>query len=285
MSGKVLVTGVTSRVGKYLAQELRQRNYLIRAIMRGKRSSADLPIDEIIQADITDAASLVNICDGVDYVISCAGAAMNLNDFKNKTSFYQVDYQGNLNLLAEAKKRGVKKFVYLSLAHAEKLIHTEYVAAHENFVGKLRGSGLPYAVIRPTGFFSFYAEAMKMAKRGPLVVIGDGHCKTNPVHELNVAQACVEALTSNQQEIVLGGPDTFTRREICQIAFEALDKKPRLISLPPSLMRLMILPLRLFNQRLYALMEFGIEVTQVDVVAPQCGSQRLKEFFTQAFRQ
>src|SRR6185436_20632734 len=101
------------------------------AIARDEGKLSKLGIPDVAVADLTDPASLANVCDGVDAVISCAGASMNINDFSDRKSFQDVDYRGNLNLLIEAKRACVQKFVYVSLANAGELLQTEYAAAHE----------------------------------------------------------------------------------------------------------------------------------------------------------
>jgi uncharacterized protein YbjT (DUF2867 family) len=276
---KILLAGATGSLGLLVARELKSKDYFVRAITRQPARLDPLNLDETIRADLTDPASLQTVCEGVDGIMSCAGASMNVGNFSDKKSFYDVDYQGNLNLLEQAKKAGVKKFVYVSLAGADKLRHTEYADAHEKFVEALQSSGLSYCIVRPTGFFAFLLELLTFAKRGFGVVIGDGSCKTNPIHEGDVAKACTQALTTNQTEIVVGGPDVLTRKETSVMAFEALGKKPRLMRVSPAMFKAMIAPLELTNKRIYALMDFGIAVTQIDCVAPVYGTHCLKDYF------
>jgi uncharacterized protein YbjT (DUF2867 family) len=277
---KTLLVGATGSLGFLVAQALKVQGYTVHAIARQPSKLANLNLDKVVSADLTNPSSLQGVCEDVDTVISCAGASMTVGNFGDKKSFYEVDYQGNLTLLNEAKKAFVQKFVYVSLAGADQLRHVEYADAHEKFVEALKTSGLSYSVVRPTGFFSFLLELLTFAKRGFGVVVGDGGCKTNPVHEADVARACVEALEGNQTEMVVGGPDVFTRKETSLLAFEALGKKPRLMTVSPKLFKTMIAPLKLTNKRVYALMDFGIAVTQIDCVAPAYGRENLKDYFS-----
>jgi uncharacterized protein YbjT (DUF2867 family) len=277
---KILLAGATGSLGFLVAQELKARGYAVHAIARQPSKLAILNLDKVISVDLTNPSSLQGVCEDVDAVISCAGSSMRLGNFGDKKSFYEVDYGGNLNLLNEAKKAFVQKFVYVSLAGADQLRHVEYADAHEKFVEALKTSGLSYSVVRPTGFFSFLLELLSFAKRGFGVVIGDGSCKTNPIHEADVARACVEALESSQTELVVGGPDILTRKKTSLLAFEALGKNPRLIAVSPKLFKAMIAPLKLTNKRVYALMDFGIAVTQIDCVAPAYGQKNLKDYFS-----
>jgi uncharacterized protein YbjT (DUF2867 family) len=276
---KILVAGATGQLGRHIITELKDRGYAIRAIARVADKLSGSAVDEIVTADLTKPETLERVCHGVDYVISCAGASMNVNDFRDRKSFYEVDYRGNLNLLAEAKRAQIKKFIYVSLAYADKLRHVEYADAHEKFIESLRASGIPHTIIRPTGFFCFVLEILKFANKGRGLLIGSGNCRTNPIHESDVARACVDALERNVDEVVIGGPDLFTRREITELAFSALNRKPSIMSLSPGVFKILISPLRLFNRRIYALLDFGIAVTQIDVIAPQIDGQRLNHYF------
>lgn len=278
----VLVAGATGQLGQAVLRELQQGGYLTQALARDARKLAGVAVDKVTVADLTKPETLRQVCANVDAVISCAGAAMNVNDFGNRASFYEIDYQGNLYLLAEAERAGVAKFVYVSLAEADTLRHTEYADAHEKFVEALRASGLSYTIVRPTGFFSFHLEILKFAQKGRGIIIGSGACRTNPIHEADVAAACVDALRKDVSELAVGGPEIFTRKETVELAFAVLQRPPRLLFVPPGVFKLMIAPLRLINRRIYALLDFGIAVTQLDVVAPAYGAQRLRDYFAVA---
>lgn len=283
---KALVVGATGQLGNAVVKELKQHGYWVRACGRNERKlralTQELGADETVTVDLTQSQDLSRVCNQIDAVISCAGASMSLNSFGDRTSFYDVDYKGNLNLLAEAQRQRVRKFVYVSLAEAGKLRQTEYADAHEQFVEALRDSGLTHTVVRPTGFFGFHLEILKFAAKGRGMLIGSGECRTNPIHEADVARACVDALESGETEITVGGPEVFTRKETVELAFAALNRSPKLIRFSPGMFKLMIAPLKLINRRIYALMDFGIAVTQIDVVAPAVGVERLAPYFEQA---
>ncbi|MEP7341274.1 MAG: SDR family oxidoreductase, partial [Acidobacteriota bacterium] len=219
---RVLVAGATGLLGKHVINQLRQRGMTVRALARNTSKLSELGLDETVTADLTRVEMLRGCCDGADAVISCAGASMNLNNFGDRESFYRIDFQGNLNLLNEAKKTPNIKFIYVSLAGASGLRQTEYADAHEKFVEALKASGIRHAVVRPTGFFGFNLELLKFAAKGRGLVIGKGNYKTNPIHEAEVALACVEALESDVAEISIGGPEILTRQETVEMAFAVL---------------------------------------------------------------
>jgi uncharacterized protein YbjT (DUF2867 family) len=278
----ILVAGATGQLGRHVVRELKRQGYAVRALTRSPaRLDAASGVDEVHRGDLADPASLAGACTGVDTVISCAGASMNLYGFRDRRSFTAVDYRGNLNLLERARQEGVAKFVYVSLFAADRLMDTEYAAAHERFVAALRESGMRHAVVRPTGFFSFNAELVRMAMKGRGPVIGSGEARTNPVHEADLAGVCVSALTSDEAEIAVGGPEVYTRRRIVEMAFAAAGRPAKVMRVPGWVFRGIAVATRPVNPRIAALLEFGAAVSQVDVIAPATGTRSLDRYFAE----
>lgn len=276
---KVLVAGATGTLGRAVVRRLKEQGHWARGLGRSVPRLRGLPLDETFEGDLTNPESLRGCCDGVDAVLSCAGASMQITDLGDRRSFESVDFAGNRNLLAEARRAAVGKFVYVSLHAADRLLATEYARAHERFVALLRESGLPSTVVRPTGFFSVFGEVLHMARKGRGVLIGSGEARTNPVHEADVAAVCVEALDRQDAETAVGGPEVMSRRRIAELAFEVLGTQPRILSIPPWMFHTLVAPARLWNRRLHALMVFGAAVSVVDVVAPAVGQRDLRSYF------
>lgn len=279
----VLVAGATGTLGRHVVAELKARGHTVRALVRdsARLDELRLPVDEVTRGDLTDAASLAGVCDGVDAVVSCAGASMRLGGMLDRRGFGTVDHEGNRNLLARAHAAGVGRFVYVSVFGGPEMAATAYAGAHERFVAELRASGLPHTVVRPTGFFSFFDAILEMAARGRAAVIGPGHARTNPVHEADVAAACTDALESAapEPETALGGPDVLTRREIVELALRVAGRNAPVRSFPAPLLRALVAPLRILNPRLHALLDFGAAVSLAGCVAPPRGTRRLEDHF------
>lgn len=278
------MAGAGGRLGGHVLGELRARGYGVRALVRDPCTMADEDEEVVFAADARCPESLEGACEGVGAVVSALGASLALRYTAPGATYRDVDLRANLNLLAEARRAGVRKFVYVSVCGAEGLRGLGYVDAHEEFVAALAASGVAYAVVRPTGFFYVFEEFLKMAARGRALIIGSGRARTNPVHEADVARACADALEGDARELCAGGPEVFTRREIAELAFEAVGARPKITSLPPGLMRAAIKPLKLFDRRLYDLLDFGTAVSTTDVVAPLYGARRLAEHFRRLAR-
>lgn len=272
----ILVAGGTGHLGRLVVQQLRERGFRVRVLAR---RPAQVP-DGVtaVRGDLLDPSTLGAACRGVDAVVSCAGASMALPG-RSRASFEAVDEGGNGNLLAAAQAEGVGRFVYVSLFGAEHLLHTAYARAHDRFAARLLAGGMHATVVRPTGFFYLMETILALARKGQGLVIGDGRCRTNPVHEADVARACVAALEAGDEVVDLGGPEVFTRREIVELAFDVLDRPARVRTAAPGVMRGVTRFLRPFQPRVADLLHFGVEASLIDLVAPATGTETLRAYF------
>ncbi|MBW2527547.1 MAG: SDR family oxidoreductase [Deltaproteobacteria bacterium] len=276
---RVLVAGASGYLGRYVVRELRARGHYVRALVRTAAKVADLVdhIDEVVEGQITDPATLRHCCDDIDVVFSSVG----ITKQKEGLTFEDVDYRGNANLLDEARGAGVTKFVYVSVCGGPKLRHLSIVDAHERFVDTLKAAGIGYAVIRPTGFFSDMGAYFDMAARGRVYVFGRGDSRINPIHGADLAVSCADALEGDAREIDVGGPQVLEVKEIAQLALAAHGKPSAITSLPLWLARLAVLLTRLFSRHQAELLAFITTMATTDVVAPATGRHTLAGHYEQ----
>jgi uncharacterized protein YbjT (DUF2867 family) len=83
----VLVAGATGHLGREVVGELQRRGHRVRVLVRRKNSEATDTGFETIVADLTKPESLQGVCDGRDWVFSCAGASMDVNNFPTALLF------------------------------------------------------------------------------------------------------------------------------------------------------------------------------------------------------
>jgi uncharacterized protein YbjT (DUF2867 family) len=274
---RVLVAGATGYLGKYIVKNLVEQNIKTTALARTPEKLSHLKqrID-IFQAEATKASTLKNCCEGVDVVISSLGITRQSDGL----TYMDVDFQANLNLLNEAKRSGVKKFIYVSVLNGEKLNSLKICQAKEKFVAELKKSGLDFSVIRPTGFFSDMTEFYKMAKNGRIYLFGEGQYKSNPIHGDDLAKVCIDSINRESKDIPVGGPETLSQVEIAKIAFNAAGK-PVKITLIPHWVRKVALKMSklLLSATKFGPVEFFLNVMAMDMCAPEHGKQSLKGYF------
>lgn len=275
---KILIAGATGYLGSYVAEECKRQNYFTRLIVRDieKLDRLQVPADDIMAAQLTDPSALAGCCKGIDVVFSCVG----ITKQKDGLTYMDVDYQANINLLEEAKKSGVRKFIYVAVLHGKHLIDLKICNAKEKFVKALETSGLDYCIIRPTGYFSDMAEFYSMAEKGRVFLFGNGNHRMNPIHGEDLAKVCVDAIQSRDKEILAGGPDILTHNQIARTAFGICGREQKITHIPYWASRLVLLILRTFtSSKFYGPIEFFMAVLSMDMIAPQYGTHHLKTYF------
>ena len=174
--------------------------------------------------DATNPETLKGICDGVEVVITTVG----LTGASTRVTSYDIDYQGNMNILAEAKAAGVKKFNYISVIScdekgAEKvpMLHAKYL-----FEEELKKSGMEYVIYRPTGYFYDIAKVFKpYVDKGEMQLLkGFGSVKANVVDCPDFATFIVTRMNDVNTVYNVGGKETYTYEEMAAMCFEAAGK-------------------------------------------------------------
>ncbi len=275
------MAGASGALGTHVVRALAARGWRVRALARRPTRLQHLgaALSEAHTADALDPRTLRGACDRVDAVFSCLGASVRLSLGGGWRSYTAVDTPANLHLLAAATDAGVKRFVYVSTHHTPSMADLGYVRAHEAVVDALRASALDWAVVRPTGLYSALGVLITMARRGPLPEIGDGSARSNPIHDMDLAEACASAVEGAPREQAIGGPEVLTRHAIGQMAFAAVDRAASFVPAPPMLARAGSVLLRPFHPRMAHLAAFLAAVSTQDVIAPAVGTRRLADWF------
>jgi uncharacterized protein YbjT (DUF2867 family) len=284
---KVLVAGGTGYIGGGVLQVLHHTGFWVRALCRDPaRLREPSRCSDIFVGHATRPETLKGLCQGIDVVFSSLGT----RSFSRKPSIWEVDYQGNLNLLEAAKREGVKHFIFVSVVRGSEMARLSPIAeAREKVVRAIQASGLNYTIFAPTGFFNDMAEFFFAAqKRGAIRLFGDGQGRLNPLSALDFGEEVARMLLAREQKNTVrevGGCQTFTHRQIAELAFQALDKEPQIHSLPPWTVSLIATLLRPFNYNAYALFKFFEFIARTpDATGEAIGWRRLEDFFANLAR-
>jgi uncharacterized protein YbjT (DUF2867 family) len=276
---KVILFGATGNLGKHIAKELISSGYVLTVVVRDQKKAKGLfdANAKIIVADACNKATLADICQNQDIVFSALGKSVSPND-KTRPGYEDVDFAGNMNILEDAIKNGIKKFVYVSAFHAEKYLHLTYFNVHHRFAEELKKSGIDYSIIKPPAIFSAFIDMMDLAKKGQLVTIGKGDKKTNPIFEGDLAKICVRSIAEKNRTIEAGGRFIYTRKELNLIVQQEVDKSKQVRQIPIGLFKAALPLINIFNKNLYDKFAFFIEVMQHDTIAPQMGELSFEEY-------
>ncbi|MGK7915727.1 MAG: SDR family oxidoreductase [Prochloraceae cyanobacterium] len=279
---RVMVAGATGYIGGGVLQVLHQRGFWVRALCRElSRLSHPNCSNEIFVGHATRPETLLGLCEGIDVVFSSIG----IRSFKRHPNIWEVDYQGNLNILEAAKDASVKHFIFVSVVRGEQMARLSPIAAaREKVAQAVKESGMDYTIFAPTGFFNDMAEFFNAAQhKGVIRLFGDGSGKINPLSALDFGEEVVKAICSPElrnKVKTVGGCETFTHRQIAELAFQVLGKQPKIQNIPAGMVWLIASLLRPFNYNAYAMFKFFEFIARTpDATGEVIGRRRLEDFF------
>ena len=229
---KVLLAGAFGNLGADILKKLVADGHEVVAADMMER---DLGIEKnytFQKIDVTNPETLKGICNGCDTVITTVG----LTKGSATVTPYEIDYQGNLNLLNEAKAAGVKNFTFISVIKPDKAPHIPMLHAKAMFEEELKKSGLSYVIHRPTGYFYDIIKVFKpMILKGEVTLLGKKPIHANVISTEDFAEFIVLHMNDNNVSYDVGGKETYSYEELATLCFEAAGK-PVVIKRAPALL-------------------------------------------------
>lgn len=230
---KVVLAGAFGRLGSDILRALVRDGHDVLAVDMVLRELDGIEGSyEKKQVDVTKPEQLAGLCEGADAVITTVGLTRTSAEVTN----YDIDYQGNLNLLNEAKRAGVKKFAYVSVLKADRapkvpMLHAKYLLEEA-----LKASGIDYVIFRPTGYFYDIAKVFKpMIEKGEVTLLGKKPVSANVIDTTDLADFMLLHLNDKNVTYDIGGTETYTYEQIARMFFAAAGKEPVIKHAPPIL--------------------------------------------------
>lgn len=230
---KAIVFGGSGFLGSHVADALTQAGHQV-AIYDLRKPAHQLPGQSFIQGDILDAAQVRKALEGQEAVYHFAGVA-DLDDAQDKAvETAKSNVLGTATLLDEARRVGLKRFVYASTIYVAGQSGGFYRAskqACELYVEESqRQFGLDYTILRygsiygrradrNNGVQGFLTQALKNRK---ILVNGTGDETREYVHVTDVAEASVRILEPEFKNecVVLTGHQAMRVRDLMEMIRE-----------------------------------------------------------------
>lgn len=141
---RVLVTGGTGKLGRWVVEYLLQKNYAV-SILSSRTDVWPKNGVTVFKGDLAANTGLNEATADADIVIHCAS---------NPRNFEETDIAGTRNLLNVINRSRTQHFVYISIVGIDKSSYPYYQAKYS--VEKLiANSGVPYTLLRTTQFHNF----------------------------------------------------------------------------------------------------------------------------------
>jgi uncharacterized protein YbjT (DUF2867 family) len=241
----VLVTGGTGFVGSGIVHALRAEDRPVRCLVRDRRKASRLASwgCELVDGDVTDAASLRPAVEGCDRVIHLVAIRSG-----SRRDFERIMEQATRDLVAAAREAGVDRFVLMSaLGTTEETRDlVSYYHAKWDMEQTVKASGLEHVIFRPSFVFAEEGGALgefkRVARLAPVTpVVGSGEQHIQPIWRDDVAAYFTRGLdlpAAANRTFELGGPDVVTWDELWRRLRRALGIRRRpLVHVPVPVMR------------------------------------------------
>lgn len=243
MAGELItVFGGSGFVGRYVVRNLCRAGYRVRVAVRNphlagdQRLAGDVGQVQIVQANVRNRPSIARAVEGAWGVVNLVGILYE----KGAQTFVGTQGLGAKNIAELSAAAGVERFVQLSAIGADDDGQAEYARTKADAEDSVR-EFMPGAVIlRPSIIFGpeddFFNRFADMARLSPaLPAIGGGETKFQPIFVGDVAAAVMAGLQQEEaagRTFELGGPETFTFKEILQYILKEIDRPRLLLPLP-----------------------------------------------------
>jgi NADH dehydrogenase len=242
MQNLVTIFGGSGFVGSQAVRALARAGWRIRVAVRQPhlahemRLHGDVGQVDVVQANVRNEESVRRALEGASAAINLVGVLYE----SGRQGFEAVHVEGARTIAAVARDLGVERLVHVSALGADPQSPAEYARTKAAGEAAARAAFPGVTVVRPSivfgqedGFFNRFASMAVMAPALPL--IGGGHTRFQPVFVGDVAQALMRILespASEGQTFELGGPASFTFRELMELMLTEIRRRRLLVPLP-----------------------------------------------------
>ncbi|HEX8617606.1 MAG TPA: NAD(P)H-binding protein [Thermoanaerobaculia bacterium] len=286
---KILVTGGTGVIGEGVIPELIARGHSVRLLSRhAKEDAKQWPNVEPFNGNVADPSTLTNAATACDAILHIVGIVA---ENPPEVTFQSVNIDGTANLIAEAKRAQVRRFIFVSSLGAD-IGQSDYHKSKLAAEKLVESSGLDWTIIRPGNVYGpgdeVISTILKMVRALPAVpVIDSGEQEFQPIWHEDLAKilaAAIERHDVQSQILEAAGPEITSMNDLLRRFAEITGRSPVRVPVPMALAQLTTrfasvaspLPLPVDENKLEMLKEknvirgrnaatvFGIQTTPLD---------------------
>lgn len=251
---QVTVFGGTGFLGRRIVAQLAAAGARVRVAARhpqGDIPQGDMAPDdtagriEPVVADIREPDSLAAATAGASAVVNAVSLYVEHGD----TTFEAIHVDAARRLAEAAQRSGAACFLQLSGIGADPGSASAYIRSRGRGEAAVRAACDRSVILRPSVMFgpddAFLNTLLPLLRRTPVLpLFGRGDTRLQPVFVDDVAAAAQRILSDPgraQPVYELGGPETYTYRQLIEMLAQRLGRRPLLLPLPFPLWRFLAL--------------------------------------------
>jgi len=228
----LFVLGATGTLGLQVAYMGRRRNYSVTCLIRRYTLDTDNLTflgARIFYGDINNEAILLESMFASNVIVDAVTSRV-------YDAFERIDYDAKLLVLRIAKELGVDRFVFFSLANAEKFDTIPVVQAKLYLESIIRKSTVPYTIFRLAGFYqglvNEYARPVFDKKQ---IYVTDNYMPISYIDCIDAARLVIRSFSSSKFEnrvVTISGLQTWTPKKVLKACKKRSGLKPKIKYLP-----------------------------------------------------
>jgi len=206
---RIVIVGGTGLIGSKLVKILQERGHqaIAAAPSTGVNTMTGQGLDEVLA--------------GADVVVDVANSPSFADD-----AVLEFFSTAGRNLLAAARKAGVKHHVALSVVGTDLLAESGYFRGKIAQEKLIRESGLPYTIVRATQFFEFLGGIVASAAQGDTITLSPAYVQPMSSDDVALAVAAATLGAPLNGIVEIAGPDKFRLADLVQ-EYLSSRKDPR----------------------------------------------------------
>lgn len=244
----ITVFGGSGFVGRHVVRALVKKGYRVRVATRRPHLALDMKVTgvvgqvELMQANVRNPASVARAVDGAHGVVNLVGILAE----GGKQRFASLQAEGAQNIAEAAAAADVQRFVQMSAIGADVDSSSHYAATKAQGEAAVLASFPDAVILRPSIIFGtedeFFNRFADMARFAPVLPLpGGGDMKMQPVFVGDVAASVAASIsdTSTSGVYELGGPRTYSYKELMEFILKTIDRPRFLVPVPMFMMSLL----------------------------------------------
>lgn len=291
---RILVAGGTGFVGRNIVRSLLEGEHDVSVLTRNPSSVQSIPQLRGVEArvgDVTDPDALAGVMSDIDAVVGVVQLPNYPVELPRKgLTFDRFDRRGTENLLQEARRSGVSRYVYLSGAGADVASNETWYRAKGLAERAVEDSGLDFCILRPSWAYGPDDKALnrfvQIARISPVVPrLGTHVQRIQPVFVEDIGMAVrrmfeIEAAWGGTLEI--GGPEVLTMDEVIRTMLEVIGRRRAIVPVPAWLAKAGTAPLLVLPKP--PLSPGGVEFAIQDAVVNSSALEKVLDIHPMALR-